>query len=526
MKKNLPVTHVEEDYPASANILSTTNLKGAITYVNEDFIKVSGFHTDELLGQNHNIVRHPDMPPAAFGQLWGTVKSGESWMGMVKNRCKNGNHYWVDAYVTPIKKGGAVAEYQSVRRKPAREFVQRAEEVYPQLMAGKTPRVLKNTLSLSSKTLLWLLLPLLSIFLSAWLVPEPGVAQWAVACSGVILAALGQMLTLQPLKLAMSKASSVINNPVARYIYTGRRDDVGQLLLAMKALESETAGLIGRIADSAAHMMHSSSSLGEAVARSRDGVQSQFAETDQVAAAVNEMSASIQEVADNAQSTSVNANEGRSQVEQGRKVVTDMVDLIASLEGQIKQAADVIGQVQSSSTQISTVLNVINEIAEQTNLLALNAAIEAARAGEAGRGFAVVADEVRSLASRTGNSTDEIRKIIEQLQSNSGMAVQVMEAGQRQTEQCVHQGSVTVSSLEEIWRSINQIHEMSMQIATAVEQQSGVADEINRSVVTIRDMSEQNLEVAGESGSASAEVLGVATGFRDLANQFWAQQGR
>ena len=526
MKKNLPVTQIEESYSASANILSTTNLKGAITYVNPDFIAISGFTREELLGQNHNMVRHPDMPPAAFAQLWGTVKSGESWMGMVKNRCKNGNHYWVDAYVTPIEKDGEVKEYQSVRRKPSREFVQRAEQVYPQLMAGKTPRVLKNSLSLSSKNLLWLLLPVISTVLAFVLASGQSWIQLAFALSGVVMAAAGQLLTLQPIKQAVAKATSIMDNPVARYIYTGRRDDVGQLLLAMKTLESETAGLIGRIADSADNMMHNTRTLGEAVDRSHEGVQSQFSETDQVAAAVNEMTASIQEVADNAQNTSSAAGEGRNQVEQGRRVVTDMVQMIGDLRDEISRAAGVINQVQSSSNEISTVLNVINEIAEQTNLLALNAAIEAARAGEAGRGFAVVADEVRSLASRTSSSTDEIRNMIKQLQNNSRMAVEAMEMGQQQTEDCVNQGETTVGSLEKIWQSISQINDMSMQIAAAVEEQSAVAEEINRSVVTIRDMSESNLEAASQSGAASNQVLQVATGFRDLAGQFWAKQGK
>jgi aerotaxis receptor len=526
MKKNLPVTQVEETFPASANILSTTNLKGAITYVNPDFIQVSGFTREELLGQNHNMVRHPDMPPAAFAQLWGTVKFGESWMGMVKNRCKNGNHYWVDAYVTPIEKDGEVKEYQSVRRKPAREFVQRAEQVYPHLMAGKTPRVLKNTLSLSTKNLLWMLLPIISTVLAFVFVSGQGALQLTIALSGVVLAAIGQLFALQPIKQAVAKATSVIDNPVARYIYTGRRDDVGQLLLAMKALESETAGLIGRIADSADTMMQNTRTLGKAVDRSHEGVQSQFAETDQVAAAVNEMTASIQEVADNAHNTSGAAGDGRSRVEQGRQVVTDMVQMIGSLREEISRAAGVINQVQSSSNAISTVLNVINEIAEQTNLLALNAAIEAARAGDAGRGFAVVADEVRSLASRTSSSTDEIRNMIKLLQNNSRMAVEAMETGQQQTQECVDQGKTTMASLEQIWQAISQINDMSMQIAAAVEQQSSVAEEINRSVVSIRNMSESNLDAAGQSGSASDQVLQVATGFRDLATQFWARQGR
>ncbi len=160
MKKNLPVTEVEVTFSDRANILSTTDLKGAITYVNDDFIKISGFEEEELIGKNHNIVRHPDMPPAAFQMLWESLKKGKSWMGLVKNRCKNGDHYWVHAYATPIERNGAVAEYQSVRRKADKEHVHRAEWLYPQLMAGKSPGVIRPGLSLNRKmqlyfTLIW-----------------------------------------------------------------------------------------------------------------------------------------------------------------------------------------------------------------------------------------------------------------------------------------------------------------------------------------------------------------------------------
>jgi len=140
MKKNLPVSNSEKTFADDANILSTTNLKGAITYVNPDFVDISGFDEDELIGKSHNMVRHPDMPPAAFKDLWQTVKSGESWMGVVKNRCKNGDYYWVNAYVSPIVKDGEICEYQSVRSKASAEEIRRAEKLYARLNAGKLPR--------------------------------------------------------------------------------------------------------------------------------------------------------------------------------------------------------------------------------------------------------------------------------------------------------------------------------------------------------------------------------------------------
>lgn len=137
MKINLPVTNTEREVKASQNILSTTDLKGAITYVNPDFIAISGFDEDELIGRNHNVVRHPDMPPAAFDSLWTNMKAGQPWMGMVKNRCKNGDHYWVDAFVMPIRENGTAVEYQSVRFKAERSWVQRAETIYKRLREGK-----------------------------------------------------------------------------------------------------------------------------------------------------------------------------------------------------------------------------------------------------------------------------------------------------------------------------------------------------------------------------------------------------
>ena len=522
MKRNLPVTQSEQSYPDSANILSTTNLKGAITYVNQDFLTVSGYSRDELLGQNHNMIRHPDMPPDAFQHLWSTVQSGSSWMGIVKNRCKNGDHYWVDAFVTPIEKQGQVTEYQSIRRKPSPEHVKRAEEVYGQLNSARAHKVTGRSIGLIQKNALWLVLPALTAVGCYALTLDW--RQTAMVGAGILVAGVGQYFTMRPLKTALNKANQVIQNPIGRYIYTGRNDDVGQLLLAYKALEAERGGLIGRIADSTDAMTHSSKTLSESVSVAHEGVRRQFSETDQVAAAVQQMSTSIQEVTDGAHSASEAAHQGRGHVEEGRDVVTQMVAMIATLKDEISTAGHVIGQVHSSSIQISSVLDVINEVAEQTNLLALNAAIEAARAGESGRGFAVVADEVRSLASRTSRSTEEIRAMIKVLQDNAQAAVHTMNAGQSNIRQCVEQGQATTDSLELIWESISQISVMSQQIAAAVEEQSMVADGISRSVGAIRDMAESNLDAATHSGDASSQVHTVASNLRDLASQFWTKQ--
>jgi aerotaxis receptor len=521
VKINLPITDIEESVPPSANILSTTNLDGQITYVNSDFVQISGFEREELLGQNHHIVRHPDMPPGVFKMFWGSLKSGQSWMGTVKNRCKNGNHYWVDAYVTPIKRNGEIGEYQSIRRRPNPQTVKRAEELYSQLAEGKTPSQLKSPFSLKFRLLLWAVLPFLgSVFcLTVW-----GSSSWPLVAAVGLASVGGLVITLGPLQLAIVKAKAIINDPVARYVYTGRSDDVGQLLAAYKKQESETMGLIGRIADSADTLTRGICNLSQAITRSQEDIQQQFRETDRVAIAMNEMTASIQHVANNARWSSEAATTGFNEVCRGRQMVEANVEAVHSLKGEINQASEVIARVEKSSAGISSVLDVIKNIAAQTNLLALNAAIEAARAGEAGRGFAVVADAVRSLANETETSIGEIREMIEELQSGTQSAVGAMKSGQRQVETWEEKSMQMAACLETTHAAIQKINEMSLQIATAVSEQSNVAEEINNSITSIRDTSENNLIVLEQTAETGREIHALAQGFKELSSQFWDKQ--
>lgn len=208
----------------------------------------------------------------------------------------------------------------------------------------------------------------------------------------------------------------------------------------------------------------------------------------------------------------------------GKSIVDTTVTLIKALKQEVSSASSTIKELQKSSNSIAVVLEVINGIAEQTNLLALNAAIEAARAGEAGRGFAVVADEVRSLATRTRSSTEEIKDMVEKLQLDASNAVEAMELGLKGADACVGHGDITVESFNSIHKAIEQINDMSAQIAAAVEEQSAVAEEISRSIHNIRDNSEENVKGAEHSSSISLDMLNVSTAFKVLANQFWTKQ--
>lgn len=522
MKTNLPITDVEESVPQSANILSTTNLYGQITYVNPDFVKISGFTNAELLGQHHHVVRHPDMPPVVFKMFWDSLKANQSWMGTVKNRCKNGNHYWVDAYVTPIMHNGQIAEYQSIRRRPEPQNVRRAEKVYAQLADGVTPIELKQPLPLQLRLLLWTVMPFLAS-IGCLIIWEQKIVPLVLA-GGLLAMVGGIFFTLNPLRLALAKAHSIIDDPVARYVYTGRNDEIGQLLAAYKKQECETLGLIGRIDDSANNLSEDVGTLSTAITHSQDDLRQQFRETEQVATAMNEMTTSIQDVADHARLTSEAANTAFAEVSHGQEVVNTNVNAVLTLKTEIRKIADIVARVEKSSLGISSVLDVIKDIAEQTNLLALNAAIEAARAGDAGQGFAVVADEVRSLALRTQASTEEIRKIIEELQEGSHSAVATMTVGQRQVDLCEENMTQMVDCLTGFHSLIRKISEMNHQIAAAVSQQGIVSEDINCSISTIRDAAQHNLEVLAQTAESGCEIHALAQSFKALSAQFWEKR--
>lgn len=528
MKKNFPITGKEKAYDSSANILSTTNPKGIITYINDDFIDVSGFEEDELINISHNIVRHPEMPPAAFEDLWKNLKAGNSWMGMVKNRCKNGDHYWVHAYATPIMNNGQTTEYQSVRSIADRNDVKRAERLYDKLNKGVIPGAIrKSAPSLLSKLIggfalsLLATLGLTSLFFSLNLMAAAAVFLLSTGLFGLVAFQL-----TRPLQAAVTKARSITSNPIARYVYTGRNDEAADLLLAMKMLESEASAIIGRIADSSYHLTNKAETLLKNAELTKQGNTRQFSETDQVATAINEMTATIQEVARNTQRTADEAGLASNEANNGKNLVNNTMRTIKNLVNEVEQATEVIRSVEADSHNISGILDVIRNVSEQTNLLALNAAIEAARAGEHGRGFAVVADEVRTLANRTREATVEIQATIEKLQASSQDAVSVMELSRNHVNESVKQTHQVVDSLDNITNIVNNIHDMSTQIATAVEEQSAVSEEINRSVVTIRDIAEETLNQANLGEKESIEMADQSQRLEDLAKQFWDKRSK
>ena len=508
-----------------ANILSTTDTAGRITYVNPDFVHISGFAEDVLLGAAHNIVRHPDMPAAAFGDMWRTLRAGRSWMGLVKNRCKNGDHYWVSAYATPVVRDGRVAEYQSVRTRASPERVARAEALYATLRRGRAAKALRRPRGgLAGRLLPALGLPLLalaSVGLADGL--TPGVRMGAVLAVAA-LQGLALWAALRPLGALVDQARALADDPLAQYVYTGRRDDFGAIAFALHRLEAEAGAMVGRIADSARQLDHRAGELAQALETSNEANLRQQDETGQVAESIAQMAASVQEVARHAQQSAEAAGAADAETGGGLCVVEESRRLAAALADEVREGNAVVHALEQHGRDIDRVLEVIGTVAEQTNLLALNAAIEAARAGESGRGFAVVAEQVRALAAQTRRSTDEIHRIIGTLHEGTARAVTVMQRSQGRAEASVEQALKAAEALRGIHQRVARISEMSLQIAAAVERQSAVGDGIRGSLGGIRQATERSVAASTRSRGSADRVAELAGRLETLAAQFWVRQ--
>ena len=519
MKKNLPITNTEIFLNDKNVITSTTDVKGSIVYVNEDFLDISGFSEDELLGENHNIVRHPEMPPAAFADLWSTIKAGKSWMGLVKNRCKNGNFYWVDAFVTPVTKNGEISGYESTRVKPLKLLTQRAECLYKKMSSGKKIRLknlgLFNTLLLTGISFQVLIFALLAVFgVLSLFVSFMAATTLSLAWSGMTY------YLMRDFQKLLKRSKKVVDNKVMQLAYYGKVDDISQIRLSIRMLAAKLRTVVKRVEESTQELTQQAETSANLVMRSNANINQQKQEIDMIATAITEMTAAVQEVSLSTSNAAKATQEAATMSQQGALTITDAIGIIDSLDSHVMDASQAISQLKIDSENIGSVLDVIRGIAEQTNLLALNAAIEAARAGEQGRGFAVVADEVRTLASRSHAATQEIQAMIEKLQQGVANAVSNMEEVSKRAAEGVTQVEESAESLAMISGSVRVINDMNIHIAAATEEQNAVAAEVSRNIEQINQLSGETSDGAYQAEVNSYKLTELAQKLKVMVEQF------
>ena len=337
---------------------------------------------------------------------------------------------------------------------------------------------------------------------------------------GLLAAWLITQQIIAPLRQTLSAAERIANGDLSKDLVVNRRDEMGELQKRMQLMTVSLRQLIGGISEGVTKIASAAEQLSAVTQQTSVGVNSQKEETDQVATAMNEMASTVLEVARNAEEASEAASSADQQARAGDSVVNEAIAQIERLACEVTNSTQAMSQLKAESDKIGGVLDVIKSVSQQTNLLALNAAIEAARAGEAGRGFAVVADEVRSLAQRTQQSTEEIEELIAALQNGTQQVVNALDASRTLTDSSVDLSRRAGGALEHITRTVSTIQNMNQQIATAGEEQSAVAEQINRSILNVRDISDQTAAASEQTAASSAELARLGQDLKAMVGRF------